>query len=84
MGTYISITDLRSSIFDNIEQQDSVNFLRNLLECRSLAGIKQLLVHKLVKSIKCSNCDYRQNIRRTENVIAHFVFPKIENDQYTK
>jgi len=76
MGTYISITDLRSSIFDNIEQQDSVNFLRNLLECRSLAGIKQLLVHKLVESIKCSNCDYRQNIRRTENVIAQLCIPK--------
>jgi len=76
MWTNINITDLRSSIFDNIEQQESGDFLRNLLECRSLAGIKQLLVHKLVKSIKCSNCDYRQNIRRTENVIAQLCIPK--------
>jgi len=35
MGTKMNITDLGSSIFDNIEQQDSGDFLRHLLECRA-------------------------------------------------
>jgi len=44
--------------------------MRQLLECHSLAGIKQLFVHKLVMSLKCSNCDYRPNKQISKNVVA--------------
>jgi len=80
MGTHINITDLRSSTFDNIEQQDSGDFLRHQLDGR-LAGIKQLFVNKLVESIKCSNCDYRPNLQEQKTYLLNFVFPKIENAQ---
>jgi len=76
MGTNINISDLRSRIFYNIEQQDSGDFLRQLLKCHSLAGIRTLFVYKLVESLKFSNCDYRPNIQISENVIAQLCVSK--------
>jgi len=68
MGTKMNITDLGSSIFDNIEQQDSGDFLRHLLECR--AGN-----WKNVEDNKCAHCgNYLKHQSLIQDTGREFVF----------
>jgi len=75
-GKNVDISDLRSEIFNNIEQQDSGDFLRQLLKCPSLQQIKPFFNFKHVEILKCSNCDYRRNRQIDENLVAQLHIPE--------
>ena len=75
LGTNLDISDLRSEFFHNLEQQDSGEFLRLLLNSDHSKDMRDLCKHDLVSYVRCSNSDCNDHVGREVDRHDNIVCP---------